>query len=168
MPQFEKAILLQMLPLAILIIGFIILRFLNSKTFHNKLSFELTGLIPVSLLLIFAGIAHFFYTKVMVDMMPEIIPLKLELVYLTGILELIAAIGLLYKNTRKITGILLIVFLLAILPANISGSLKRIPIGGMDKGASYLWFRIPMQFFFIGWIYYFSIFKNERSFSDER
>jgi uncharacterized membrane protein len=135
----------------------------NTFLLKGRLSFSQTGLIPVSLLLLIAGVAHFFFTKTMVAMMPEIVPYKLELVYFTGIIEILAAIGLLLNRFRWLTGILLLIFLIAVLPANIVGAMKRLPAGGMDKGVAYLYFRIPLQFFFMAWVYYFAIFKNARN-----
>ncbi len=135
----------------------------NKFLLKNHLSFSQTGLIPVSLLLTIAGVAHFFFTKTMVAMMPDILPFKLELVYITGIIEILAAIGLLIKRYRMLTAILLLVFLIAVLPANIVGAMKRLPAGGMEKGEAYLYFRIPLQFFFMAWVYYFAIFKNQKS-----
>jgi uncharacterized membrane protein len=96
-------------------------------------------------------------------MMPDIIPFKLELVYLTGIIEILAAISLLLNRFRFLTGILLLIFLVAVLPANIVGAMKRLPAGGMEKGVAYLYFRIPLQFFFMAWVYYFAIFKNSKN-----
>ncbi|HEX8377155.1 MAG TPA: hypothetical protein VF602_05010 [Pedobacter sp.] len=142
---------------------FAIVYLANKFLFKNRLNHAQTGLIPVSLLLTIAGVAHFFFTKTMVAMMPDIIPFKLELVYFTGIIEILAAIGLLLKRFRWLTGILLLIFLIAVLPANIVGAMKRLPAGGMEKGEAYLYFRIPLQFFFMAWVYYFAIFKNRKS-----
>ncbi|HEY0054439.1 MAG TPA: hypothetical protein VGB63_03695 [Pedobacter sp.] len=135
----------------------------NKFLFKSHLSFSQIGLIPVSLLLTIAGVAHFFFTKTMIAMMPDIVPFKSELVYLTGIIEIMAAIGLLIKRYRMLTGILLLVFLIAVLPANIVGAMKRLPAGGMEKGEAYLYFRIPLQFFFLAWVYYFAILKTKKA-----
>jgi len=44
---------------------------------------------------------------------------------------------------------MLIVFFIAILPANIAGSLKQVDYGGMESGAVNLLLRIPLQILFI-------------------
>jgi uncharacterized membrane protein len=98
----------------------------------------------------------------MVAMMPAILPYKLELVYITGIIEIMAAVGLLLKRFRQLTGVLLLIFLLAVLPANIVGAMKQLPAGGMEKGVVYLYFRIPLQFFFMAWVYYFAIYTRKK------
>ncbi|MBL4655553.1 MAG: hypothetical protein JKY33_07005 [Bacteroidia bacterium] len=108
-------------------------------------------------MMLLAGIAHFVKTDLMVEMMPEIVPFKKETVYLTGILEIVASIGLLTQKFARMTSIMLILFFLAILPANIIGSIKEVELGGMEKGINYLYFRIPLQLLFIIWVYYFGI-----------
>lgn len=93
----------------------------------------------------------------MVAMMPGFMPAKLELVYFTGVCELSAAIGLLWQKTAKMTAVMLIVFFVVILPANIVGSLRSVEFGGMQYGPWYLLFRIPLQLFFIWWAWYFGL-----------
>jgi uncharacterized membrane protein len=53
--------------------------------------------------------------------------------------------------------VLLIVFFIAVLPANVVGSIKQVQMGGMEYGTAYLWFRIPLQIFFIWWTWYFAL-----------
>ena len=115
------------------------------------------GRAAMALMLVLAGVAHFVYDEPMVAMMPDFIPWKLEIVYLTGILEFMAAVGLLSNRTAKVTSIMLIIFFVAILPANILGSLRGVNIPGAEYGVSYLLFRIPLQVFFILWVWYFGI-----------
>jgi uncharacterized membrane protein len=117
----------------------------------------------MSLMLIATGIAHFTSTAPMVEMMPEFLPAKREIVYFTGICELLAVFGLIWNKTAKLTSVLLIIFFLSILPANIIGSIKAVQFGGMEYGTLYLLFRIPLQIFFIFWVYYFGIKTNHES-----
>lgn len=122
----------------------------------------LSGRIALSVMLVVTGVAHFLYPKGMVLMLPEFIPFKTELVYFTGIIEMSAALGLLIPRFLKLTAWLLIVFFIMILPANIYAALKHVNIrtAAFDgDGTRYLWFRIPLQVFFITWTYYFGIKK---------
>ncbi len=97
----------------------------------------------------------------MVAMIPDIVPFKKETVYLTGILEIMASIGLLTKKFARMTSIILILFFPTILPANIIGNIKEVELGGMEKGVNYLYFRIPLQLLFISRVYYFGIKIND-------
>ena len=117
----------------------------------------------MALMLVATGIAHFTSTDLMIEMMPEFLPAKREIVYFTGICELLAVIGLLWNKTAKLTSVLLIIFFLSILPANIVGSIKEVRLGGMENGVMYLLFRIPLQIFFILWAYYFGIRINQKN-----
>lgn len=152
-----------MVPLIILLISFGILFAADKFWFKGKLSFSLIGRISMALMLIATGLTHFTSTDLMVEMMPDFLPFKREIIYFTGICELLAVFGLIWTKTAKLTSVMLIIFFLAVLPANIVGSLKQIRLGGMDYGAMYLFFRIPLQIFFIFWVYYFGIKINRES-----
>ncbi|MGI9547786.1 MAG: DoxX family protein [Flavobacteriaceae bacterium] len=127
------------------------------------ISTSFTGRLALSFMLVFTGIAHFTNTEPMIAMLPEIIPYKEKTVHATGIVELTAALGLIIKRTSRITSVLLILFFLCVLPANIIGSMKKIELGGMEYGPVYLIFRIPLQLFFIGWTYYFGLRINHQA-----
>ncbi len=149
-----------MAPLLVLIGTFLVVFAVNKFLLGTRLSTSLVGRVSLSAMLMLTGIAHFTSTDLMVEMMPEAIPFKREMVYFTGLCELAAAVGLLWPPTSRLAAILLIVFFIAILPANIAGSLKQVNLGGMEYGAVYLWFRIPLQIFLIAWTYYFGLRLN--------
>ncbi len=150
-----------MTPLIFLLAAFILLFAVNKFFLKNRLSLSLVGRAALAVMLTVTGIAHFTSTDLMIEMMPDFLPYKRETVYLTGILELLAVIGLLIDKTAKLTAVLLIVLFISILPANIVGSLKQVNLGGMENGAMYLLFRIPLQILFIAWTYYFGIKINK-------
>jgi len=149
-----------MAPLIILIASFILFYLINKFFLNNKFTLSLIGRAALATMLIFTGAAHFINTDLMVAMLPEFIPLKRETVLFTGFLEIVASVGLIWDKTSKITSILLILFFVLILPANIKGSINQVQLGGMVQGAEYLYFRIPLQLLFIAWVYYFGIRKN--------
>ena len=144
-----------MAPLIVLIVSFGGFWLVNKYMLNERFSASFIGRVAMALMLLMTGSAHFFKTEVMVQSMPDLIPYKVELVYFTGVIELLAAIGLLFDRTAKLTSILLIIFFICILPANIIGSLKRVELGGMENGPMYLVFRVPLQVFFIWWVYFF-------------
>ena len=151
-----------MAPLIILLSSFSLLWLVNNFLLGKRLSISFIGRLSLAIMLLFTGAAHFFKTAVMVESMPDFLSYKVELVYLTGVLELLGAIGLLLPATARISAVALILFFIAILPANIIGSMKHVAFGGMENGPVYLFFRIPLQAFFIGWAYYFGIRKFNR------
>ncbi|MEJ7737272.1 MAG: hypothetical protein WKF97_07595 [Chitinophagaceae bacterium] len=80
----------------------------------------------------------------------------------TGVIEICAAIGLLVRKTVRLTGILLILFFIVILPSNIYAAMNRVNLrnaGNDGPGSTSLLFRIPLQVLFILWTYWFAVRK---------
>jgi len=120
-------------------------------------NYWLAGRIGMAVMLLFTAIAHFVFTRGMVMMLPAFVPFKKGMVYFTGIVEVAGAAGLLILRWPwfSMIGLLLIVLFMLMLPANIYAALHHIDYekGTLDgKGPRYLWFRIPLQAFFIAWI----------------
>lgn len=140
----------------IVLLGVFGISLLVMKIFRGNFELALSGRMAMSAMLLFTAVGHFAFTKGMSLMLPDIVPFKTETVYLTGIIEIAAAIGLFIQNFRTLTAWLLIVFFILILPANIYATIKHIDYqkGTFDgNGIAYLWFRIPLQILFIVWIY---------------
>ncbi|MDP2540998.1 hypothetical protein CSC81_13610 [Tenacibaculum discolor] len=132
------------------------------KLLLKNINYSLSGRIAMCAMLLFTALGHFLFTEGMSKMIPDFIPLKSTVTILTGVLEIVMAIGLLFPNYQKTTGWILIPFLLLMLPANIKASLENLnyQTGTYDgKGLFYLWFRIPLQVFFIAWVYFSSLKK---------
>jgi len=77
------------------------------------------GLFLVFVFFMVGGVGHFTTTDMFVSIMPPYIPFHLEIVYLTGAMEIAAALCLLVKNIRYWTGNFLFAFTLAVTPANV-------------------------------------------------
>ncbi len=130
------------------------------KLVKGKFEFALSARIGMSMMLLFTAIGHFIFTKGMSMMIPDFIPMKLEIIYLTGFLEILFAIGLVIPKFRLFTAWIIIVFFILMLPANIKASMEELNYqkGTFDgHGMIYLWFRIPLQIIFIAWVYFSSI-----------
>lgn len=148
-----------MKPLIVLLCSFI-LSLLALRIFTKLLDFQLAARIAMCCMLLFTAVGHFIFTEGMVAMVPPFVPFKKEVVFLTGIIEMLFAFCLLFPSYQKLTGWLLIVFFILILPANIKAALEEInyQTGQMDgPGTKYLWFRTPLQLFFMFWVYFASI-----------
>ena len=148
-----------MAPLIILLVTFGLLFHLDRFVLNGRIGLSLAGRIAMAAMLVATGISHFTNTDQMVAMMPDFVPAKRELVYFTGVCELAAVVGLVWNKTASLASVLLIVFLVLVLPANIAGSLKSVNFGGMEYGPLYLLLRVPMQVFFIWWVWWFGIKK---------
>jgi uncharacterized membrane protein len=112
------------------------------------------GRVSLSLFFSFTAIGHFIRTKEMAAMLPPSFPYAVETIYLTGVLELLGAVGVWIPRLMKLTGICLILMLLTILPANIYSAINHVEFGGHAVGPVYLFFRVPFQLFLICWTYF--------------
>lgn len=98
---------------------------------------------------VLAGINHFVHTDVYVRIMPVFIPLKEDMVYASGICEIIFSLLLLWTKTRKIGAALLVVLLIAVFPANI-----QMAVTAYHTHSDKLWLalvRLPVQALLIYW-----------------
>ncbi|WP_025765113.1 DoxX family protein [Dyadobacter tibetensis] len=148
-----------MKPLILLLFVFAISA-LVFKLFSKQYQWSRCGRIAMFAMLCFTTLGHFMYAKGMSLMIPEVIPFKIELVYLTGFLEVGLGLALLRPGIRQKAAWMLIVLFILLLPANISAALSHLDYqsGTFDgPGPAYLWFRVPLQLFFIGWVYLFAI-----------
>src|SRR5262245_52720696 len=117
----------------------------------------LRGRIGVALVFGFTSAGHFIKTSAMTQMLPNWLPARVPLVYITGVFELLAAVAILISSLSRPTGIVLCIFLLLILPSNVYAAFQRVDFGGHAAGPVYLVVRVPLQLFLIGWIYWFAV-----------
>ena len=80
---------------------------------------RLAGLIFVFLWFCGGGIGHFVITSFFTGIVPPYIPWPLAAVYVSGVFELLGALGLLLPATRPWAGVGLFVLVLCVSPANI-------------------------------------------------
>lgn len=123
-------------------------------------NYLMAGNVAMAIMLWFTALGHFMYWRGMAMMIPGFIPAKKTMVYLSGILEIIFAIGLIIPSTRRLSADLLILFFLLVLPANINAAQKSVDYQAANyegRGVSYLWLRVPVQVFFIFWVAYFGL-----------
>ncbi|WP_052020223.1 DoxX family protein [Paenibacillus pini] len=103
----------------------------------------------------FAGacVFHFMQAEGFAKMLPDWVPLRLPIIYATGILELVLGIMLLIPRTRRLTGIVIAIYLVLIFPANIYAAVKHIPAPGAESTApAALWIRLIFQPLLIWWV----------------
>jgi uncharacterized membrane protein len=102
----------------------------------------------MAVMLLFTASAHFTPMKEdLIRMTPPWVPRPRAMVFFTGLCELAGAVGLVIPTTRPAAGIALILFFIAVLPANIHAARAGITLRG--RPATTLWLRVPMQVLFI-------------------
>jgi uncharacterized membrane protein len=92
-----------------------------------------------------AGVTHFTSPKFFEAIIPEEIARKRELVYGTGIAELVGGTALLVRPTRRL-GWLLIALLAFVFPANLNQAFRHIDYGDTPAPPRWVLFaRLPLQ-----------------------
>ena len=106
---------------------------------------------------ILAGLNHFRSPELYVQIMPPYLPWQLELVYLSGIAEIVCGIGVLIPRTRVLAAWATIALLIAIFPANVHVALYNVPLAGAEQGAGiWNWVRLPLQLVLIAWAWWYT------------
>jgi uncharacterized membrane protein len=89
------------------------------------------GLVLVFLWFLFGGVAHFSLTEVEMRIVPPAIPWPRAAVLISGVFELLGAVGILIPRTRRAAGIGLFLLTIAVTPANVymlqHGELFNVP-----------------------------------------
>jgi uncharacterized membrane protein len=112
--------------------------------------------IGLAVMLCFTAAAHFNSMRAdLVRMVPPAIPNPEFMVTLTGVCEILGAIGLLIPRTRRLAAFALIVMLVAVLPANVRAARSGLTIGG--TAATSLGPRVALQVLFIAAIWWTGI-----------
>ena len=122
-------------------------------------------LYPMAALYGTAGVMHFVSPGFFVEIMPSYLPLHLELVYLSGAIEILLAILLLIPATRRLAAWGTIALLIAVFPANLNMALNDIrPDGPFGPPTTFaLWMRLPMQLVLIAWAWWYTRDARERA-----
>lgn len=116
-------------------------------------------LLIIALFFLIGGVAHFVFTDFFVMAMPDYLGYHKELVLISGIFELLGAMGILIPKTRFPAGCGLIALIVAVYPANINMALhpERYP----DISEIFLYARLPLQFLFV-WFVWWAIHLEKR------
>jgi uncharacterized membrane protein len=106
--------------------------------------------------MVLAGLNHFRTPAVYVAMMPDALPRPLELVYISGVFEILGGLGLVFPRTRRLAGWGLIALFIAVFPANLNMAIHHLPLGDRAVPAWALWARLPLQAVLIAWAWWVS------------
>ena len=115
--------------------------------------------IVVGLSFINVGVLHFTNPDPFIAIMPPYLPAHLELVYVSGVFEILGGLGLLLPALRKKAGIGLLALLVAVYPANIHMAMHPELFSAVDPGFLYL--RLALQFVF-GWLVWWAAVSDPR------
>ena len=104
-----------------------------------------------------AGVMHFARPEFYVAIMPPYLPWHLELVYLSGVAEILCGVGLLIPQTRVLAAWATIALLIAVFPANLHQAMNDVPMPGSNESLGIgRWIRFPFQLVLIVWAWWYT------------
>ena len=137
-----------MLVLIVLFGGLLLFRLLGALGVGLFGTWQAATTYALALMFLFTATAHFGKMREDLErMLPPWVPNPRAIVFITGILEIIGALGLIVPETRWLAGLCLILFLIAVFPANVHAAKTKSTLAG--KPATPLGVRAPMQILFI-------------------
>jgi uncharacterized membrane protein len=101
----------------------------------------------VGITYVFAGGMHFLRPRDYQAIMPDYIPAHRELVYASGVAEILGGAGILHERTRRPAAWWMIATLVAVFPANLHMALNPDRYSRIPRVL--LWLRLPFQVLFI-------------------
>ncbi|MEX2346995.1 MAG: DoxX family membrane protein [Balneolaceae bacterium] len=141
--------------LSITLLVMLVSRLAGIKAFQ---SFWDAGRLSAVIMFVQVGIMHLTSPEDLVYMIEGFMPFPYELIILTGVTEIVLALGLLWQRTRKSAAWLLMIQLAAMFPANIYVAVMELPApGGLPASPWYTWTRLLFQPVYIWWIWKSSI-----------
>ena len=112
------------------------------------------ALILAAVSYIAVGVSHFTNPDFFVSIMPPYLPAHLELVWLSGVFEVLGGVGLFVYRTRRWASWGLIALLVAVFPANLHMAMNPEPFVADGMPLWGLYARLPMQIAFVLWAYW--------------
>ncbi|WP_248907150.1 DoxX family protein [Halocatena marina] len=136
------------MPFLIFLVTCFILRALGTLGVETVDSWHTSVRVALAVMFIFTSTTHFTSNRdALVRMVPHSVPYPKQVVTVTGIAELVGAVGLLWPVTDRIAGFGLAALLVVLFPANIVAVRNEVAIHG--KPPTPLWIRLPIQLVWI-------------------
>jgi uncharacterized membrane protein len=142
-----------MAPFVVLCIVLLLARAAGALGVRGLASWPAATRLGLAAMLCFTAAAHFAPMRAdLVAMVPPWVPRPELVVFLTGLLELAGAVGLLVPRTRRAAAVGLILFLVAVFPANVHAAREGVLLRG--EPATPLLPRTLLQLLFIGLVWW--------------
>jgi uncharacterized membrane protein len=91
-----------------------------------------------------AGVLHIVMPSPFLGITPNWVPLPSVVIFVTGVCEILGAVGLLIPRFRRMSGICLAIYAVAVYPANINHAMIDLALAHPVLG---LWYHIPRLLF---------------------
>ncbi len=142
-----------MAPLIVLIGATLLARLAGRLGIASLRDWTAATRVGLAVMFCFTAAAHFNSMRAdLVRMVPPGVPNPELMITVTGICEILGAIGLLVPRTRRIAALALVLFLIAVLPANIYAAQAELTLRGAP--ATPLVPRVALQLLFIALVWW--------------
>lgn len=98
-----------------------------------------------------AGVDHLLRPARYIAMIEGFLPAPAWFVAFTGLCEIAGAIGLLVPATRRMAGLALAAYFVAVFPANVANAVGGLGVEGLPQAGGYYWVRLGFQPVFVCW-----------------
>lgn len=105
----------------------------------------------LTLVYLTAGIIHLRSPGAFLPIVPNWVPMPEMVILVTGVCEILGAIGLMVPRLRWLAGVGLAAYAVAVFPANIKHAIEGVKIGGDTLGWGYHLPRLLFQPVFVWW-----------------
>jgi uncharacterized membrane protein len=115
----------------------------------------------MGLLYVLAGMLHFTATPFYTQIMPPYLPWHVELVWISGVAEILLGILVIVPATRIMAAWGIVLLLIAVFPANLHAAMNDVqltyrPAWMSQPTPAQAWGRLPLQLVFIAWAWWYT------------
>lgn len=115
----------------------------------------------MGLVYVLAGVTHFTATEFFTQIMPPYLPWHVELVWLSGVIEIVLGILVIVPATRVMAAWGIVLLLIAIFPANLHAAMNDVqltyrPAWMSQPTPAQAWGRLPIQLVLIAWAWWYT------------
>jgi uncharacterized membrane protein len=108
----------------------------------------------ISTFYIAAGVAHLAAPQTLLLITPSWVPFAPDVIFLTGIFEIVASVALLSKSFRSAAGIAIAVYAICVWPANFKHAIEGISLPFITNSWLYHGPRLALQPIIVWWALY--------------
>ena len=139
---------------------------INSEYWSELIDkFKIFSIYTIALFYISAGVTHFTNYDFFEALVPPVLVFKSEIVYLSGVIEIVFGLLLFFKKTRYKAAWGIFLLLIIVFPANLYLYFSDVPREALGISINQAFIRLPFQIPLLIIAYWHSIEKSSKKFS---
>ena len=139
---------------------------INSEHWSELIDkFKIFSIYTIALFYISAGVTHFTNYNFFETIVPPLLVFKSEIVYVSGVIEIVLGLLLCFKKTRHQAAWGIVLLLIIIFPANLYLCFYDVPKEALGISKNQAFIRLPFQIPLLIIAYWHSMDKTSKKFS---